>query len=121
MKMKDYLLILCFAAIVTLSIWVCIFYRYYNDTLKELNEAKQEITDLKQFSKTELLPCPFCGSEDLKILEPNYDGEGYEIHCSNCNCYTGSGSYEEPYSKTQVIQLWNQLPGRATQTKGDLK
>lgn len=45
---------------------------------------------------TELLPCPFCGLEDIKISECN-------MTCSYCGARGG-----EAYKDEQKIQFWNE-------------
>lgn len=55
-----------------------------------------------------LLPCPFCGSSDLRIVG-DADGFTQFVSCENCQT-TGpsnpNGSYET--SQRDVVNAWNQ-------------
>lgn len=53
-----------------------------------------------------LLPCPFCGGEDLEIDHaPTYDvhhPDVYEVHCVEC-----SGGGGEGWTEHEAISAWN--------------
>ena len=54
----------------------------------------------------ELLPCPFCGGEDLEIDHaPTYDvrhPDVYEVHCVECGGRGGEG-----WTEAEAIAAWN--------------
>jgi ribosomal protein L37AE/L43A len=55
------------------------------------------------------LPCPFCGSENLRIVE-------YGIECRNCGVWMGDGTQRRTIGKT-LLDSWNHrtaTPPRAT-------
>jgi Lar family restriction alleviation protein len=48
-----------------------------------------------------LLPCPFCGSNEL-FYESTY------VYCNNCNCLGPDVEYDEDgVSKSELIEAWN--------------
>lgn len=50
-----------------------------------------------------LLPCPFCGSPDPKIMDAYVDGEQqYFVNCGCCN------TTQHPDSRDRAIHDWNQ-------------
>lgn len=55
---------------------------------------------------TELLPCPFCGGEDLEIDHAQtydvYHPDVYEVHCVECGGRGGEG-----WTEAESIEAWN--------------
>lgn len=51
-------------------------------------------------SKSELLPCPFCGCETVRQFHP-FEQRGYVIDCNRCN----GGFHNIP--KDQAVGRWN--------------
>lgn len=50
-----------------------------------------------------LLPCPFCGSPEPKLMDAYFDGEQqYYVNCGCCN------ATQHPDSKEGAIFNWNQ-------------
>ena len=49
---------------------------------------------------TELKPCPFCGSTNVKIMT---NGEGWWVECLKCGAMSGIGEY----SDDEAIETWN--------------
>ena len=50
----------------------------------------------------ELLPCPFCGSDDIEAIKTDEYYEEYEVQCQECG---GRGAWEN--TKTMAIKVWN--------------
>ena len=50
----------------------------------------------------ELLPCPFCGSEDTGVLTTSYDGYWYAVFCENCMVQT-----RKCRRKEDAEEAWN--------------
>lgn len=52
----------------------------------------------------ELKPCPFCGSENVRVAENRMDYLfiGYSVHCNRCGAET---SYTK--DKDKAIEAWN--------------
>ena len=55
-------------------------------------------------SKTKLLPCPFCGSEDILMWETRIDTHvyKYQIECHECNISTCKCANEKI-----AVERWN--------------
>ena len=55
---------------------------------------------------SELLPCPFCGGEDVEIDHAStYDvhhPDVYEVHCPDCGGRSGEG-----WTEDEAIAAWN--------------
>lgn len=52
--------------------------------------------------KPELLPCPFCGSDNLDAcFEPGFEPPTFIIDCNDCH-----GSLPN-FDKDECIKLWN--------------
>lgn len=55
----------------------------------------------------ELKPCPFCGSDNVKINYPvYYSGEVCNVQCYDCNCTTAAF-----YSPEKASEAWNRREG----------
>ncbi len=52
---------------------------------------------------TDLLPCPFCGSDDASV-ERVENAYGYSVWCSECYV-EGPGGNDT--SETEAMALWN--------------
>ena len=50
----------------------------------------------------ELKPCPFCGSNNVKIHIPYFAADCYMVQCYDCNCNTAV--YE---SAENAAEAWN--------------
>lgn len=51
-----------------------------------------------------LLPCPFCGGENIKLV----DMAGWETWCKSCHACAGCTDNDgEPFSREQAIAAWN--------------
>lgn len=79
----------------------------------------------------ELKPCPFCGSEKIKLLKIRANwGYGYHVTCKACRCTgpvgysdkiglrTDSPEEKEEKLKTYAITEWNRREN-SPQTNGD--
>lgn len=75
----------------------------------ELEEAKQELAEYKA-DELEIYPCPFCGSEDVCVVDMFNNRTDYYVRCENCH---SSGPTTTPntdnwnLSKDEAIELWN--------------
>jgi len=63
---------------------------------------------------TELLPCPFCGSEASKRL---FYGARYGVYCDECDARVG-GLFK---TETEAIAAWNTRAMRGTLTADDIR
>ena len=61
----------------------------------------------------ELLPCPFCGNNNVSIVTDNLehslgivDTDDFQIICSksSCGCEATSGKYSDP---DEAVDAWN--------------
>lgn len=50
-----------------------------------------------------LLPCPFCGGDDISIDKAGY-GSHYFCQCNDCDVVQ---DYDHGYSKADAIAAWN--------------
>lgn len=50
----------------------------------------------------ELKPCPFCGDDDIEIIEISECYDEFEVQCQNCGACS---DWEN--TKGAVIGLWN--------------
>lgn len=69
------------------------------------------MTVLTLVNKKELLPCPFCGSNDIKILT-KFDPY---VTCGNCLSFGPSPietDLEHSKTMTEIISLWNTRYGK---------
>lgn len=75
----------------------------------ELKEAKQELAEYK-VDELEIYPCPFCGSEDVHVVDIFSNRSDYYVRCEDCR---SSGPSVNPdtdnwdVSKDEAIELWN--------------
>ena len=74
----------------------------------KIEEIRREVTEV------ELLPCPFCGGEDLGVKTDNvmhmkYGRIGAVVMCNTCRAQGGIAEIEgyESEAKTAAINLWN--------------
>ena len=71
-------------------------------------EQPDDVVD-KNGAGTELKPCPFCGSTEIRIdeiklrEEPNH----WQVRCLECGCGTLRYSYYALPSKDGAIKKWN--------------
>lgn len=49
-------------------------------------------------------PCPFCGGKKLIVEGPDFDVEGYFVHCIKKSC-RADGPFQK--SKKRAVKLWN--------------
>lgn len=61
--------------------------------------------------KKELLPCPFCGSHDIRNVSSNHPGPYYHLHAGDTifavNCGNCGASVPNRYRNSLVIEAWN--------------
>lgn len=53
-------------------------------------------------AKTKLKPCPFCGGEEIEVVD-GYADDGCWVTCLSCAAQTGA----KPRSHKEAIQAWN--------------
>lgn len=86
-------------------------------TKAELEETKQELAEYKA-DELEIYPCPFCGSENVLIVDMYGKGTDYYVRCEDCH---SSGPTKNPntdgwdMSKAEAIELWNTSYKRGSQ------
>ena len=55
---------------------------------------------------TELKPCPFCGSNDVHLLNAACpEGDQWSVTCKDCNVWVDH--MFDAMSKEEAIELWN--------------
>ena len=90
-------------------------YKVLSDIAKALKEGpKAVVVEEKVVTREEeLIACPFCGSENLKLVE-NHGSYGYalssvHILCVNCGAKSGDveGDAITTEMKLRVISKWN--------------
>lgn len=54
---------------------------------------------------TELKPCPFCGSDDVDLVNASLDGDNWGVVCRDCDVWMDNRL--EDMTKEQAIELWN--------------
>jgi Lar family restriction alleviation protein len=59
---------------------------------------------MSKIGKYELLHCPFCGSDDIMLVDPNPMSEGKYSHVRCRNCYIGTGCED---SRDLAVEKWN--------------
>ena len=71
--------------------------------------------------KVELLPCPFCGSTNIELIEGSWEnpngyewggGKYYKVKCLDCFCGTkehrcGFSNSDKTKEKEEAIKTWN--------------
>jgi len=78
--------------------------------------------NMDNFSKELLKPCPFCGSNKLKLdKQTRNDRTTYSVRCNKCHARGGTSScmklqynlnrVEENFVMTKAIEHWNQRVG----------
>lgn len=79
----------------------------------KIEEIKRKVTEF------ELLPCPFCGGEDLRVKTDNVMHMEYgriraTVMCNTCRAQGGIAEIEgfESEAKTAAIKLWNRRSKR---------
>ena len=79
----------------------------------KIEEIRREVKEV------ELLPCPFCGGEDLEIKTDNamhmkYGRIGAVVMCNTCRAQGGIEEIEgyENEAKMGAINLWNRRSER---------
>ena len=59
-------------------------------------------------TKTELLPCPFCGSDVGITIDPASDGSVIaQISCTHCECSFTSGDCDIYNAEGYISEQWN--------------
>lgn len=74
--------------------------------IDEYEEEDYE-SDLKKdlFAKTELKPCPFCGSKDVHLIMADSTCGGWSVTCKDCNVWVDH--IFNAMSEKKAIELWN--------------
>lgn len=54
-----------------------------------------------------ILPCPFCGSTDIRFTK-HYEGHALEVW-STC-CYNCGATFPNRYHKEPLVKCWNRRP-----------
>lgn len=86
----------------------------------EREEMKIKIEEIRrEVTEVELLPCPFCGGEDLSVKTDNvmhmeYGRIGAVVMCNTCRAQGGIAETEwyGSKAKTGAIKLWNRRSKR---------
>lgn len=86
----------------------------------EREEMKIKIEEIRrEVTEVELLPCPFCGEEDLKVMTDNemnmrYGGIRAVVMCNTCRAQGAIAKIEgfESEAKREAIKLWNRRSTR---------
>lgn len=83
-----------------------------NEYKTQNEELKKEIEDIKS-NDYDILPCPFCGSENVKLA--GYDSSfGMYVICEDCSAASGShyydGSQRIEFTENDAIEDWNSVP-----------
>lgn len=73
-------------------------------TKKKLTETKKELDEYKA-TDISILPCPFCGSDDVHVIS-SFDGKFYAVEC--LSCWADNGYSER--TKYDAIINWNAIP-----------
>lgn len=61
-------------------------------------------------SGNELLPCPFCGSEEIVFMEYEHGaGLRWKVFCCGCAAGVDPGWAQQP---SAVAQIWNRRDGQ---------
>lgn len=82
-----------------------------NEYKTQNEELKKEIEDIKS-DDYDILPCPFCGSENVKLV--GYDsGFGMYVRCEDCSANSGSHYYDGPqrieFTESDAVDDWNSV------------
>lgn len=68
-----------------------------------------------------LIPCPFCGSEDLEF-SVEVVGDMYAFYrCNDCFACGPSSSFSFGDDKSPIVELWNERTPHVTTIKDDGK
>ncbi len=68
------------------------------------NLEGEVIKALLELMQDDLLPCPFCGGEDITITRNSMSDDGNDEHWVECDCGATS---QMGVSKVSAIILWN--------------
>ena len=55
--------------------------------------------------EAELKPCPFCGSDDVYLVNASSDGNEWGVVCRDCDVWADNRLMD--MTKEQAIELWN--------------
>ena len=57
---------------------------------------------------TELKPCPFCGSEDVKLRHYKVNGcDWWYVTCNQCRIAIDPMFWNNYVSREEAIEIWN--------------
>ena len=111
--------VLCVVSIFTILFMViCVYLRLRLDNaLNTIIEQQERIEELEQITGSTILPCPYCCSNGVRIVEHMGLKSSYSIVCDhygtegpNANDITDT---HEWYDKEEAIRAWNELPRKS--------
>jgi len=73
--------------------------------IKTINEAYQKV--FCEEHNADLLPCPFCGSTNIKIFQPNSD-PWHRRQCVDCSAIGPPGKGMPGHGDSGGIEAWNE-------------
>lgn len=91
------------------------------ETKKELEETKQELAEYKA-DELKIYPCPFCGSENVHVVDRYGKGTDCHVRCEDCYSSGPSKNLNTDswdVSKAEAIELWNASYKRGSKDDSD--
>ena len=80
----------------------------------EVIESHERISELTEINASIMLPCPYCGSNEARLVEHMGIRDFYSVVCDKCGTEgpdsTDSDDYNTWFTKDEAIQAWNELP-----------
>jgi len=88
-----------------------------NNALNTITEQQERIEELEQITGSTILPCPYCCSNGVRIVEHMGLKSSYSIACDHCGfegpCANDITCMDEWFDKEEAIRAWNELPRKS--------
>ena len=88
-----------------------------NNALNTITEQQERIEELEQITGSTIMSCPYCCSNEVRIVEHMGQKSFYSIVCDHCGfegpCANDITCMDEWFDKEEAIRAWNELPRKS--------